>query len=60
MDYDKFQREWAIPSACLPSNFGGQLGSVESLHKNHCEMLAELRDYFIADEKEAQANKSEQ
>ncbi|CAG9805864.1 unnamed protein product [Chironomus riparius] len=52
IDYKKFHKEH-IPSSCLPSDFEGQLDSIIELHKNHCEMLARLREYFIADEKEA-------
>ena len=57
IDYKKFHKEH-IPSACLPSDFEGQLDSIIELHKNHCAMLARLREYFIADEKEASENKS--
>lgn len=53
MDKSKFQKEWGIPSTCLPCDLGGQLLTTFELHKAHCEMLINLRDYFIADEKEA-------
>jgi hypothetical protein len=34
----------------LPSDFGGDLDSVEELHKKHREELMELRDYFLIEE----------
>lgn len=54
MDIVKFQKDY-IPSACLPSDLGGQMCSALELHKNHCEMFVQLRDYFITDEEEAKA-----
>ncbi|CRL02024.1 CLUMA_CG015172, isoform A [Clunio marinus] len=49
MDYEKFYQE-CIPKSHLPSDFGGDLESVEVLHKKHREELMELRDYFIFEE----------
>lgn len=51
MDYEKFYKE-CIPKSHLPSDFGGDLESVEVLHKQHREMLMELRDYFISEEQQ--------
>lgn len=51
-DYSKFHREH-ISSSSLPSDFGGELDAAIKLHKNHCQTFAELREYFVADEKEA-------
>lgn len=53
MDWKKFQKDWGIPSSCLPCDFGGNLDSTIELHKAHCEMFVQHRDYFIADEEEA-------
>lgn len=53
MDWKKFQKDWEIPSSCLPCDFGGNLDSTIELHKAHCEMFVQHRDYFIADEEEA-------
>lgn len=57
IDYKKFHKDH-IPSACLPSDFEGQLSSALELHKNHCKTFAKLREYFVADEKEAESGKS--
>jgi hypothetical protein len=53
LNWSKFQKDWDIPSSCLPSDFSGNLGSSTELHKAHCEMFTQHRDYFIADEEEA-------
>jgi hypothetical protein len=52
MDYEKFYNKY-IPKSCLPSDFGGDLESVEELHKKHCEEFTRLRPYFIAEEQQA-------
>lgn len=52
MDYEKFYRE-CVPKSHLPSDFGGDLESVEELHKQHRESLMELRDYFMMEEQQA-------
>ncbi|KAG5679565.1 hypothetical protein PVAND_009125 [Polypedilum vanderplanki] len=59
-DYDKFYKEWNIPRESMPSNFSGYLENVEKLHQNHCKILEDLREYFLADEKEAQSYKTVQ
>lgn len=53
MDYEKFYAEH-IPKSCLPSDFGGDLESVEELHEKHCAELMGLRNYFIAEEQQAE------
>ena len=55
MDYEKFYNE-CVPKSHLPSDFGGDLESVEVLHMKHRESLMELRDYFISEEQ--QSNKT--
>lgn len=49
MDYEKFYEE-CIPKSHLPSDFGGDLGSVKELHDKHRKDLMELRDYFMMEE----------
>lgn len=49
MDYEKFYKE-CIPKSCLPSDYGGDLESVEEMHNKQRETLMELRDYFIMEE----------
>jgi hypothetical protein len=52
MDYEKFYRE-CVPKSHLPSDFGGDLESVEELHMKNRKYLMELRDYFISEEKQS-------
>lgn len=52
MDYEKFYEEH-IPKSCLPSDFGGELESVADLHEKHTKELMRLRNYFVAEEKQA-------
>lgn len=54
MDYEKFYEE-CIPKTHLPSDFGGDLESVEVLHRNHRKSLMELRDYFLMEEHQKNA-----
>lgn len=51
MDYEKFYEEF-IPKSCLPSDYGGDLDSVEELHKKHKEVLMSLNEYFQLEEKQ--------
>lgn len=41
-----------IPKSCLPKDLGGDLESVDELHRKHCKELIRLRDYFLAEEKQ--------
>lgn len=52
MDYEKFYQE-CVPKSHLPSDFGGDLESVEELHRKHRESLMELRDYFKLEEQQS-------
>ena len=47
MDYEKFYNE-VVPKSCLPSDFGGDLESVDKLHEKHCKEFLELREFFLA------------
>lgn len=51
MDWEKFYSE-CIPKSHLPSDFGGDLASVEELHKLHRIKLMGLRDYFVMEEQQ--------
>ena len=42
-----------IPRSSLPSDFGGELKSIEKLHQKHCQEFSRLRKFFIEEEKEA-------
>lgn len=53
LDMDKFCAEYNVPRSCLPSDFGGLCDSVEVLHEKTCKEFLELRDFFIAEEKQA-------
>lgn len=49
MDYEKFYQEW-IPKSCLPSDYGGDLESIENLHNQQRETFLLMRDYFLMEE----------
>lgn len=49
MDYEKFYSE-CIPKSCMPSDYGGDLESVEVLHKKNQESLVQMQEYFSFDE----------
>ena len=49
MDYEKFHQEY-IPKSCLPSNFGGDLESLDEMQKIHTDEFVKLRAYFLNEE----------
>ena len=51
MDHEKFYEE-CVPKSHLPSDFGGDLESVEELHKKHRAKLMTLREYFLMEEQQ--------
>lgn len=51
MDLEKFFEEH-IPRACIPSDYGGDLDSVEELHSRHKALLMEMKEYFALEEKQ--------
>ena len=51
MDYEKFYTEH-IPKSCLPSDYGGDLGTVGELHEKHKKILSEMNEYFLLEEKQ--------
>lgn len=50
-DMEKFYSEH-IPKSCLPSDYGGDLGSVGELHEKHKMHLAKMKEYFHLEEKQ--------
>lgn len=50
MDYEKFYNDW-IPKSCLPSDYGGDLDSLEELHVEERKSLMKLREYFLYEER---------
>lgn len=50
MDFEKFY-ENCLPKSCLPSDYGGDLDSIDELHDRHRKSLMELRDFFLIEEK---------
>lgn len=52
MDFEKFYENF-VPKSCLPSDYGGDLDSVEELHKQHTEEFLTLENHFIEEEKQA-------
>lgn len=49
MNFEDFY-ETTIPKESLPSDYGGDLESVEQLNKKNAEQLVELKEYFIAEQ----------
>lgn len=50
MDYEKFYQK-CIPKHCLPSDYGGDLASVDELHGKHRKNLLQMREYFLLEER---------
>jgi hypothetical protein len=50
MDYEKFYKE-SIPKSCLPSDYGGDLESIDKLHNRNRETLSKMREYFLMEER---------
>lgn len=51
MDFEKFYQE-CVPKSHLPSDYGGDLESVENLHKEQRENLMKMRNYFLFEEQQ--------
>lgn len=45
-----------IPRSCLPSDYGGDLESIEVLSKRNLEKLKDLQDYYEIDEEDTYAD----
>lgn len=52
MDYEAFYRDH-VPKSHLPSDYGGDLESVEKLHEQHCKKIMDLKDYFYYEEQQS-------
>ncbi|XP_063709067.1 alpha-tocopherol transfer protein-like [Culicoides brevitarsis] len=50
-DYETILKD-KIPLSCLPSDFGGELESVEELHNKFRQELVDLKPYFEAEERQ--------
>lgn len=50
IDYEKFYEE-CLPKSCLPSDYGGELDSIDQLHKQHRQSLLEMREVFLLEER---------
>lgn len=55
-NYEAFHKE-CVPASCLPSDCGGLLKTASELHNEHSREFSRLRNYFIAEEKEAKMQK---
>lgn len=51
IDFEQFYKEH-IPKSNLPSDYGGDLESIEELHNKQREDFFKMRDYFLAEEKQ--------
>jgi hypothetical protein len=51
MDWEEFYVKH-IPKSHLPSDYGGDLDSVEDLHQHHRKSFMEMREYFLVEEKQ--------
>lgn len=53
MDYEKFYEEH-IPKSCLPSDFGGDLESLDEMQSKQTKDFVKLRAYFLNEEEQYQ------
>lgn len=51
IDWDEFHKVH-IPKSHLPSDYQGDLASLEELHENERNFMMRLKDYFIEEEKQ--------
>lgn len=51
-DREKFYTEH-VPKSSLPSNFGGDCESVQTLHDRLSKEFMDMRDYYMVEEKQA-------
>lgn len=49
---ESFYKE-CVPKSHLPFDYGGDLESVETLHKQNRESLMKLRNYFVMEEQQS-------
>lgn len=52
LDLEKFHAEF-VPRTSLPADFGGACDTVEVLHEKLCKDFLDMREYFMAEEKQA-------
>lgn len=52
MEWEEFYKH-GVPKSSLPSNYGGDLDTIEVLHAEHCKKLIELKGYFEAESVQA-------
>lgn len=50
VDYKEFQQKHGIPSSHLPSNYGGDLPTLETMHLKQQDEIMEMREYFQLEE----------
>lgn len=53
IDYEKFYKSH-IPKSHLPSDFGGDLESIEVLHQKQRAVFERMRDYFVYEEMQSE------
>ncbi|XP_055375202.1 alpha-tocopherol transfer protein-like [Condylostylus longicornis] len=51
MDYEEFFKKW-IPKTHMPSDYGGDMPSVEELHFDFCKEIVLKKEFFDAEEKQ--------
>jgi hypothetical protein len=51
IDLERFHAQH-VDKSSLPSDYKGVCESVEELHKKHIDELLNMREYFIAEEKQ--------
>lgn len=52
LDLEKFHAEF-VPRSSLPADFGGSCDTVEVLHEKLCKDFLDMREHFMAEEKQA-------
>lgn len=48
MDWEEFYKN-QVPKSSLPSDYGGELDSIEVMHERNCRNLIKWKDYFEAE-----------
>lgn len=51
LNYEEFYKKF-VPKSHLPSDYGGDLDSVETLHKQQIKEFMAMRDYFLLEEQQ--------
>lgn len=51
MDFNEHFFNKFLPKSAMPADYGGDLPSMNELHRKNCEMLYSFKEYFELEEK---------